>query len=695
MTVKTALKFWPNFRLTFCVSALVLAVLASPALALTPSDQYYANQWYLKRIAADKAWEMISGSPDIIIAVIDTGVMISHPDLKNNLWFNEKEIKGNKLDDDHNGFVDDINGWDFVNESADVGPKFKPGYTEDGINHGTVVAGILAAEGNNVSGVAGITWQARLMSLKALDDDGQADMKSVVRAINYAIDNGANIINLSFVGTHSSPDLEKAIARARRAGVIIVAAGGNDLADGEGQDLSKKPLYPVCSDGAKGENLVIGVAATGPLDEKAPFSGFGRCIDITAPGVSVFSAAVYAPQYASGLPPSGYGEISRKFSMYYDGYWSGTSFAVPMVSATLALMMQVNPSLRPEKLISLLLKTTDYNYSVNPEFIGKLGAGRLNVLSAVQATQMSKTEEAADILLYNDAETRGLIKRVTPKGLVKIKFRTFDNTDINVVSGDFNGDKKVEIAVAPKKGRSPEVRLYSEQGKLLKRALVFEPKFYGGVSLAAADVDGDGVDELIVAPASNRRSDIKILDKNFRTKKTWLAYAPTFYGGVNLAAGDVDGDRQVEIVSAPADNGGPHIRIFNANGGLVGQWFAFDQSVKGGFKVAVADAYSSINPEHNIVVAAGKGQAPYINIFTASGELINSFNAYSANFTGGVNVATADLDSDGRSEIITGAGESGGPHLALYEKDGSLIKAFYTDKKTLRQGVGVAAFIKK
>jgi len=678
-------KFWLKIKLTFCVSLLLFVVFLPIVNAITPSDHLFTNQWYLKRISADKAWEINSQAKDVVVAIIDTGVMIDHPDLNNNLWLNSKEIPDNKIDDDKNGYVDDINGWDFVNNTADVNPKFKPGYTEDGINHGTVIAGILAAQGNNLNGVAGVVWQTKIMSLKALDDAGEADMKSVVKAINYAIDNGAKIINLSFVGPHSGSDLEKAITKARQAGVIIVAAGGNDLSSGEGQDLDKKPLYPVCSDGRPCENLVIGVAATGPLDDKASFSGFGRCIDIAAPGIGIFSTAVYAPR----------NDGSQEFNAYYDGYWSGTSFAVPMVSATLALMIQTNPSLRPEQLIDLLLKNTDYHYSLNQDFVGKLGRGRLNVLSAVQAAESAKEAETVNILLFNDSETKGLIKRVTVKGVVKAKFKTFDNVNINVVAGDFNGDKKVEIAVAPQKGASPEIRIYTEDGKLLKKFLAFESTYYGGVSLTAGDFDNDGIDELVVAPQGARKSEVRLFDKNFKLKKSWLAYAPNFFGGVNLASGDVNNDKKIEIVTAPADKGTSHIRIFTSNGSLVSQFFAFNDRIVGGFKVTVADAYSSIKTEPYIIVAAGKNQAPYLHILTYKGDLIRRFAAYNTSFAGGVNITSADLDNDGQSEIITGAGDSGGPHLMLLENNGYLIKAFYTDKKDLTNGVDVASFIKK
>ena len=167
--------------------------------AVIPNDPSYPEQWYLDKIGAPEAWGIKSDSSNIIIAVLDTGVDIDHPDLYKNIWINEDEIKDNGIDDDNNGYIDDVNGWDFFNKVADPNPKFSEGFTEIGLHHGTIVAGIIAAEGNNNFGITGINWSAKIMPLKVLSDKGEGSTVEVIQAIDYAIDNGADIINLSFV----------------------------------------------------------------------------------------------------------------------------------------------------------------------------------------------------------------------------------------------------------------------------------------------------------------------------------------------------------------------------------------------------------------------------------------------------------------------------------------------------------------
>ena len=155
----------------FIVLFLFLSV-GPVSAGITPNDPYFSRQWYLPRIEADLAWTKIKESPDITVAVIDSGVDINNPDLKNNIWVNPKEILGNGIDDDHNGFIDDVNGWDFVNNVPDPSPKFEEGWTEAGVSHGTMVAGIIGAEGNNGIGVAGVTWKTKIMPLRVLNDKG-------------------------------------------------------------------------------------------------------------------------------------------------------------------------------------------------------------------------------------------------------------------------------------------------------------------------------------------------------------------------------------------------------------------------------------------------------------------------------------------------------------------------------------------
>ncbi len=281
--------------------------------SLIPNDTLYNNQWYLRRIKAPEAWEMQSTSPGVVIAIIDSGVQINHPDLRPNLWFNAAEIENNGKDDDHNGYIDDRYGWDFVNAVPDPSPKFQRGFTEAGIQHGTIVAGIAAAAGNNTEGISGVSHNAKIMALKALGDDGDGETSSVVKAIDYAVAEGANIINLSFVGFAYSRSLKDAIQRAYDAGVQVVAPAGNEQAGDNGVNLDVHPIYPACYENSAGQPIVIGVAATDGIDQKAAFSGYGsRCIALSAPGVSFFSTVVHAPSQSTS---------GQTFNEYYDGYW--------------------------------------------------------------------------------------------------------------------------------------------------------------------------------------------------------------------------------------------------------------------------------------------------------------------------------------------------------------------------------------
>src|SRR3989338_4095636 len=235
--------------------------------SVIPNDPHYQEQWHLEKIGLPQAWSITRGNDNIVIAVIDTGVDIDHPDLINNIWINEREIPDNGIDDDSNGYIDDINGWDFVNNTFDPNPKFQEGFSDIGLNHGTIVAGIIAATGNNGLGLAGVTWNARIMALKVLNDKGQGDTTAVIRAIDYAISNDAAIINLSFVGADYDDSLAEAVARAYRAGVLVVAAAGNEDANGQSHSLDVTPAYPICHDSAA--HMVIGVGGTDALDQKA------------------------------------------------------------------------------------------------------------------------------------------------------------------------------------------------------------------------------------------------------------------------------------------------------------------------------------------------------------------------------------------------------------------------------------------
>jgi len=272
-------------------------------MAKTSNDPLNSELYYLDEIRAGDAWDYTTGSNRVVVAVIDTGIDIDHPDIYENIWINSDEIPGDNLDNDNNGYIDDINGWDFIRDESDPNPKFDAGYSELGIDHGTIVAGIIGAKGNNSYGISGVNWNVSLMSLIALDGYGNGNLIDVVDAIDYAVANGADIINMSLVGAVTDTNLSNAIERAYEAGVVVVAAVGNESVGDHGQDnsinLVTSPRYPVCIDGTVGDNHILGVGSIDILNKKSLFSNYGsECLDINAPGEYFYGLNIYQPIFS-------------------------------------------------------------------------------------------------------------------------------------------------------------------------------------------------------------------------------------------------------------------------------------------------------------------------------------------------------------------------------------------------------------
>lgn len=319
--------------------------------ALLPNDPQLGQQYAfsppdsLGAIKADQAWQKTTGSPNTIIAIIDGGVDISHEDLQDKLWQNSREIAGNNNDDDGNGFIDDIHGWDFVgNRPAQVG-----------IDHATHVAGMAAASSNNGRGVAGVDWQARIMSVRVLSAQGLGGEENIINGISYAVANGATVINLSIVGS-ASPALGAAIENAYAAGVVVVAAVGNS-----GADTGRVNPFPACADN-HGMNMVVGVAATDEAGEPASFSNWGKCVDISAPGKKILSSKT----------GNRYGEMT------------GTSMSSPFVAGAAGLYRAAFPLASVAETIQALTEGDPFTGRKTVEWTDRF-RGRLNLARVVQA----------------------------------------------------------------------------------------------------------------------------------------------------------------------------------------------------------------------------------------------------------------------------------------------------------------------
>lgn len=290
------------------------------------SDPDRQAQWALNAVQAPQAWDISVGAHDVVVAVVDTGVALTHEDLKDNIWGNINEIAGNGKDDDNNGFVDDVNGWDFVgkdNDPTDETSAQNPG-------HGTHCSGIIGAVGGNNVGVCGISPQVSIMPLRFLGSDGSGDLYDAVKAIDYAINNGAHIISASFGATvpeSGAQPLIDAIKRAEEKGVIFVAAAGN-----EGNSNDTTNTYPANTNASN----MISVAASDVNDQKPSWSNYGRKVHIASPGVDILSTI-----------PTGYDKLS------------GTSMATPLIAGIVALMKSVDISLTGSQARSIIQSTGD------------------------------------------------------------------------------------------------------------------------------------------------------------------------------------------------------------------------------------------------------------------------------------------------------------------------------------------------
>ena len=315
-----------------------------------PDDTRFSEQWGLHNtgqtggtpdadIDAPAMWDFSQGTRDVVVGIVDTGVDYNHPDLSANMWTNSGEIPGNGIDDDSNGFVDDVYGYDFANNDGDPW---------DDRSHGTHCAGIAAAVGDNGAGVAGVAWRTKIMALKFLNSSGGGNTADAVRAVEYATLMGADVLNNSWGEWTFSQSLHDAIAAANAAGMLFVAAAGNDNSDNDPWDQ-----YPASYDVPN----VISVMSTDHNDDRSSFSNWGlTSVDIGAPGSDILST----------IPGGGY------------ALKSGTSMATPMVVGACAVLLALDPALSVADVKNALFSSVDPTL---PDLC--VSGGRLNLRQAM------------------------------------------------------------------------------------------------------------------------------------------------------------------------------------------------------------------------------------------------------------------------------------------------------------------------
>ncbi|MBX7131580.1 MAG: S8 family serine peptidase [Fimbriimonadaceae bacterium] len=334
-----------------------------------PNDTRFSEMWAMRNtgqlggllnadIDATLAWDRQTGNPLLKVAIIDTGMSYNHVDLNANVWLNPGEIPGNGIDDDGNGRIDDLRGYDFVNND---------GNPADDHGHGTHCAGTIGAVGNNGIGVAGVCWNVTMIPIKAFNSQGSGFLSNTVLAIDYARQNGAKVMSNSYAFNFRSQLQFEAIQRAMSAGIVFVAGSGNN-----GFDADLTPLYPA---GFSTEiDNVISVGATNRFDEKASFSNYGlKSVDLFAPGVDILS--------------------TYPVNFYLLG--SGTSMATPHAAGSAALLLSEYPNETPTEIRERLRSSADRLSQLE----GLSRSGRLNINRAISAnrTTVSGIVELQDL----------------------------------------------------------------------------------------------------------------------------------------------------------------------------------------------------------------------------------------------------------------------------------------------------------
>lgn len=349
----------------------------------TPNDSYYHKQWQFKNdgtfnssavagadMNMENAWDITTGDSSVVVAILDSGMKLNHPEIANRLWRNYADNNSDNVDDDNNGYKDDYQGWDFA---------YSDNTPDDAYGHGTNVGSIVGMEGDNGTGLAGVDWNCKLMIGKILNDNDFGYYSWWTDGIYYAVDNGADVINMSVGGSTFSATLEAAVNYAYANGVVVVVCMMN--AD------NNSNYYPAAFTNS------IAVGATGVDDKRvSPFfwsstsgSNYGSHIDLVAPGSPIHG-------------------LSYNSNANYNSYWGGTSQASPQVAGVAALMKALDPNLSVDDIRNILKNTADDQVGdPSEDIVGwdqYYGAGRLNAgaaLAYVQSLISSDDEVKIDV----------------------------------------------------------------------------------------------------------------------------------------------------------------------------------------------------------------------------------------------------------------------------------------------------------
>lgn len=411
-------------------------------IAFADANDAFYPAWHLDNINAPQAWDISTGSPEIVIAVLDSGFALTHEDLQDGWFVNALETgttspgdycwngiatdkSANGCDDDQNGYTDDYLGWDFY--SLDNYPQAgQTSPTGGGVSHGTLVAGLIGAASNNSVGIAGVDWSAKIMPLQVLSDEGSGYTSDIVAAIEYAVDNGANVINLSLGGAGHDPAMEAAISYAWSQDVVVVAASGNcaslsysfcSLLEAPGY-MTYPSLY----------SQALAVGAVSSSGQRASFSGYGPLLDVVAPGLAISRSTTWnsingASSYAANI--------------------SGTSFAAPIVSGVVGLLLSMDDSLTTSQVHSLIKSATNSSVFDAEYGYGSLQADRLLGLLGQLEDGSARSSSAAPALTISSGADPG--EPIPVSGTLDMSIATYPGDQLSLYMRELNTGQEFSI----------------------------------------------------------------------------------------------------------------------------------------------------------------------------------------------------------------------------------------------------------
>ena len=678
-----------------------------------------AAQWALDKIKAPEAWDIETGSSNVIISIIDTGVDWDHPDLAANIWTNPGEdpwsdpndpSTGNGIDDDGNGYVDDWRGWDFVNAPANVvypgeDPAPSDNNPMDFHGHGTQMAGIAAGVTNNDVGIAGLTWNSQIMVVRAghkdLNGVGQLDGYPTMQAIYYAASNGAHVISMSFGYTLASSGLRDAINYAYGLGAVLIASAGNDN--------EPRKRYPAA------EENVISVAATDINDRKASFSNFGSWVDIASPGVYIYTTA-YNDTYA---------------------WVSGTSPSAPYVAGLAALILSKYPGWDNSKTVFQIINTADPIDHLNPDYQDLLGSGRINAYQAVADTA-TMTSIKLDIVDYSfDEGSNDLDGYINPGETVELFLRiknisanTLDNVSTVLSSNDnfvtvisnssaypilARGDMKYNTSAYSLQidAGAPEehtFKLYLEMFSQAKstidsveistktpfnlknwpQSIIDSGTLFSQVSRpVVADLDNDGEYEVLASVWDGRGNQkdhtLHLFDNEGNTSAGWPVNLGDYFG-FSPAVGDIDGDGNLEIIVTLNDEAPPSqwIKILNKQGNIIQSWVNSDEMKP----YLLTPSLFDVDQDGDLEIFA---QGDSLFAWHHDGSVVSGWPNWASqgiSSSHDLSPSFGDIDNDGEIEVLSAA-TAFGDTIWAFNNDGSVVDGWPIAVAETGQGMGL------